>query len=61
MFSEAKSPVPALMDWDGPDDPGNPRNWTMGTKIYATAVPAMYAFAVYVVFLGDTLSCFDAV
>ncbi len=48
MVSETKPSASALVDWDGPGDPGNPRNWSLVTKIYATAVPAMYAFAVYV-------------
>lgn len=39
-------PEDSLLDWDGPDDPGNPRNWSLGTKVYATAIPALYAFAV---------------
>lgn len=51
LMNDTKPSVNALLDWDGPGDPGNPRNWTLATKIYATAVPAMYAFAVYVSFL----------
>ena len=46
MINEKTPPVTALVDWDGPDDPGNPRNWSLPTKMYATAIPAMYAFAV---------------
>ncbi len=46
MINEKTPPVTALVDWDGPDDPGNPRNWSLVTKMYATAIPAMYAFAV---------------
>ena len=43
-----KQPPTTLTDWDGPDDPDNPRNWTFGKKLYATAVPALYAFVVSV-------------
>ncbi|MCJ1403121.1 hypothetical protein MMC11_006344 [Xylographa trunciseda] len=43
---ESDTPLVALKDWDGPDDPGNPRNWSFGTKVYATAVPALFAFVV---------------
>lgn len=31
-------------DWDGPDDPENPRNWPLSTRILHSAVPAVYAF-----------------
>ena len=37
-----------LTDWDGPDDPGDPRNWSYGLRVYGVFVPALYAFAVYV-------------
>ena len=58
---DVKSPLTALQDWDGPDDPGNPRNWSLGTKIYATAIPAMYAFAVFVFSLRAACPCVDKV
>lgn len=35
-----------LLDWDGPDDLGNPKNWTIRKKIFHTALPAFYGFAV---------------
>ena len=41
---------PLQTDWDGLDDSSNPRNWKLGKKLYATAVPALYAFCVYVAF-----------
>ena len=37
-----------LTDWDGPTDPGDPRNWSYGLRVYGVFVPALYAFAVYV-------------
>jgi len=35
-----------LTDWDGPDDLGNPKNWSFGARLYGTFVPAYYSFAV---------------
>ncbi|KFA63050.1 hypothetical protein S40285_06401 [Stachybotrys chlorohalonatus IBT 40285] len=35
-------------DWDGPDDPENPRNWPLSTRILHSAVPAVYAFGLTV-------------
>jgi hypothetical protein len=32
---------PAQLDWDGPDDPGNPYNWLLGKKIMHIVVPAV--------------------
>ncbi|PMD15579.1 MFS multidrug transporter-like protein [Hyaloscypha hepaticicola] len=32
---------PAQLDWDGPDDPGNPHNWLLGKKIMHIVVPAV--------------------
>lgn len=36
----------ALIDWDGPDDPANPKNWSLGLRIYHTMLPALYGFSV---------------
>ncbi|MCJ1431239.1 hypothetical protein MMC27_000590 [Xylographa pallens] len=44
--SDSNTPLMVLKDWDGQDDPGNPKNWSFGTKVYATAVPALFAFVV---------------
>jgi hypothetical protein len=35
-------------DWNGPDDPENPYNWPMWKRVYATSVPALFGFTVYV-------------
>lgn len=37
---------PNLTDWDGPDDPENPQNWSMSTRIYHVGIPALLGFAV---------------
>lgn len=31
-------------DWWGPDDPGNPQNWSSGKKIYHSIVPPAVGF-----------------
>lgn len=36
----------ALTDWDGPADPENPKNWSLGLRIYHTMLPALYGFSV---------------
>lgn len=38
--------VPTLPDWDGPDDPGDPRNWPMWKKVYHTIVVGLIGFGV---------------
>ena len=45
-LAKSDTPLVVLIDWDGRDDPGNPKNWSFGTKVYATAVPALFAFVV---------------
>ncbi|THH30533.1 hypothetical protein EUX98_g3669 [Antrodiella citrinella] len=34
-----------IVDWNGPDDPENPRNWRASRKWVATILVALYAFA----------------
>jgi hypothetical protein len=36
----------AVTDWDGPTDPENPKNWSLGSRIYHTMLPALYGFSV---------------
>ncbi|KAF1972765.1 MFS general substrate transporter [Bimuria novae-zelandiae CBS 107.79] len=43
---EAPSTTPSGTDWDGPDDPGNPMNWSSAAKAYHVTVPGLYGFAV---------------
>ncbi|KAK4987671.1 hypothetical protein LTR66_007535 [Elasticomyces elasticus] len=35
---------PNLVTWDGPDDPGNPKNWSMKRKWAATLVVSSFTF-----------------
>jgi hypothetical protein len=35
-----------ILDWDSPDDVGNPRNWSFAKRVFHTAVPAFYGFLV---------------
>jgi hypothetical protein len=36
----------ALVDWDSPDDPGNPKNWSVAKKVVHTAIPGFFGFSV---------------
>jgi hypothetical protein len=40
----ASAPISERLDWDSPDDLGNPRNWPVPKKIFHTVVPALYGF-----------------
>ncbi|KAL2061172.1 hypothetical protein VTL71DRAFT_7445 [Oculimacula yallundae] len=44
---EAEVPLNKL-DWDSPDDVGNPQNWPLPKKVLHTAIPALYGFAITV-------------
>lgn len=39
-----EEPPQTCDDWDGPEDPGNPQNWSKAKKIYHSFVPAAIAF-----------------
>ncbi|KAF2432079.1 MFS general substrate transporter [Tothia fuscella] len=41
---KAKEKDPNLVMWDGPDDPTNPKNWSMGRKWAATFVVSSFTF-----------------
>ncbi|CAI7671642.1 unnamed protein product [Penicillium palitans] len=41
---EKKTRDPNIVDWDGPDDPENPLNWTSGKKVTATCSIALITF-----------------
>jgi hypothetical protein len=41
---QKQQPSAAALDWDGPDDPGNPHNWPKSKRIYHTIIPAAIAF-----------------
>jgi hypothetical protein len=34
------------LDWDSPEDPGNPQLWPTWKKVFHTAIPALFGFAV---------------
>jgi hypothetical protein len=39
---EKEEPVdPNIVNWDGPNDPANPMNWTKSTKIAAMAIVSL--------------------
>jgi hypothetical protein len=39
----SEAPVAAL-DWDSPEDPGNPKNWPRWKRIFHTSIPALFGF-----------------
>jgi hypothetical protein len=39
---------PNIVDWDGPDDPENPLNWTTKRKASATLSISLITFLTYV-------------
>jgi hypothetical protein len=49
---ETKPPTPqqntSVTDWNGPDDPDNPHNWSTWNRVYHATIPALFGFAVYV-------------
>ncbi|KAH7383974.1 major facilitator superfamily domain-containing protein [Pyrenochaeta sp. MPI-SDFR-AT-0127] len=44
--ADIPKPEANLTDWNGPDDPDNPQNWSMTWRIYHAAIPALFGFAV---------------
>lgn len=32
------------LDWDSPEDPGNPQLWSTWKKVFHTAIPALFGF-----------------
>jgi len=52
-------------DWNGPNDPENPMNWSLWQRIYHTTVPALFSFVVtigssiYTSGLSDIMKDFD--
>lgn len=45
-----KGKDPDLVEWDGPDDPENPRNWTFKKRWISTIVVSSFTFMAYVIF-----------
>ena len=33
-------------DWTGPNDPGNPHNWSTWKRVYHATIPGLFGFAV---------------
>lgn len=33
-----------VLEWDGPDDPANPRNWPFSKRAFNTGIPAVLCF-----------------
>ena len=48
--SEVKAPAPTVksLNWDGPNDPDNPFNWSPAKRWYGTIVPGLLCLLVYV-------------
>lgn len=44
---EEASRDPNIVDWDGPDDPENPLNWTVKRKVTATVSIALITLLTY--------------
>lgn len=44
---DKSSTLPVIsLDWNGPDDPDNPHNWSIWKAAYHTTIPAVFGFAV---------------
>lgn len=41
---ENRETIISAKDWTGPNDEGNPRNWSLGKKLYHTLIPTSIAF-----------------
>lgn len=36
----------ATLDWDGPEDPDNPRAWGFGKRLFHSVIPGLFNFVV---------------
>lgn len=43
-----KAIAPPPLDWDGPDDPENPFNWSLSKRVFHTLLTGLLSFSVYV-------------
>jgi uncharacterized protein (DUF885 family) len=43
---EAKSTASPALDWDNYEDPENPQNWRLASKVYHVTIPGLFGFAV---------------
>ncbi|TVY33179.1 Efflux pump, partial [Lachnellula occidentalis] len=65
--AESESPGAPIdeLDWDSPEDPGNPQLWSTRKKVFHTAVPALFGFVLtvgtstYVPALSPVMKKFD--
>ena len=48
VLEETEARDPNIVDWDGPDDPENPLNWTSKRKVTATISIALITLLTYV-------------
>lgn len=47
--SKTQNPTPVphpATDWESPDDPDNPYNWSAPKKLYHITIPGLFGFAV---------------
>lgn len=42
--TDLETASPGELDWDSPEDPGNPRNWSAMKKVFHTAIPSLFGF-----------------
>ncbi|KIY67869.1 MFS general substrate transporter [Cylindrobasidium torrendii FP15055 ss-10] len=47
-LTEAEIPDPYLVDWYGPDDPDNPKNWSGKKRAFVTFNMCLLTFAMYI-------------
>lgn len=47
-FAADAVPDPNLVDWEGPDDPANPRNWSKARKMFIIALVSLSVLYSYV-------------
>ncbi|EME84151.1 uncharacterized protein MYCFIDRAFT_135024 [Pseudocercospora fijiensis CIRAD86] len=43
-----KGATAELVDWNGPDDPDNPHNWSLVTRVFITALICILTFSIYI-------------
>ncbi|KAL5413800.1 hypothetical protein PMIN06_009394 [Paraphaeosphaeria minitans] len=59
------STASSALDWDSPEDPENPQNWRLASKVYHVTIPGLFGFAVtfgtsaYTPALSSIISHFD--
>ena len=46
-LEERATPDPDIVNWDGPDDPANPQNWSRGRKVVTVVIVSSITFVTY--------------